>query len=216
MKTVATIIDNKIAYAVKRDLIKKMNSLLPVIKSEIKPKVSKLILTQLNESSTVKSLLSGKLKDDFGLFGNVVNVTVNNIVDEISNGIDLSINISNKSDGILTTTLYILPYSDFPKIASVAGASLPSKGGNVDWLEWLLARGTQVVIGDFWMFPYAKGRTRSGGSSVMKKIESKPRSPFRVDPSYAGTLTDNFITRTIQSINDDILKILQQAIDRKF
>jgi hypothetical protein len=216
VKTVAKIVDDKIHFAVKRDVIKKMNLIIPIVKSETKSKVSSLILTALNDSNTVQSLLSGKLKDDFGLFGNVVNTTINNIVKEISNGIDLKMDISNKSDTIVTTTLYILPYSDFPKIASVPGASFPSKRGNVDWLEWLLARGTQVVIGDFWIFPYAKGITRSGGTSIMKEIESKPRKPFRVDPNYAGTLTDNFITRAIQSISDDILKILKMEIDRRF
>ena len=50
----------------------------------------------------------------------------------------------------------------------MAGGSFPARGGNVDWLEWLLTRGTQVVIGDFWLFEHARGFTRSGGSSIMR------------------------------------------------
>ena len=215
-RTVAKIVDDKIVYAVQKNMNKRFRTIIPQIKSEIKPKISNIILNQLNKSDTVQSLLSGKLKDDFGLFGNVVKVTLENIIIEISEGIELNIESSQKSGSIVTTTLDILPYSDFPKIASVAGASFPSAGGNVDWLEWLLARGTQVVIGDYWIFPYAKGRTRSGGDGVMKMIESKPRQPFRVDPNYAGTLTDNFITRAIESTRDDVSKVLLEAVDRRF
>lgn len=215
-RTVAKIVDDKIIYALQRDVVKKFKKIIPQIKSEIKPKISSIVLDKLKQSDTVQSLLSGKLKDDFGLFGNVVNVTIKNIIDKISEGIELNIDFSQKSGSIVTTTLDILPYSDFPKIASVAGASFPSAGGNVDWLEWLLARGTQVVIGDYWIFPYAKGRTRSGGTSVMKMIESKPRQPFRVDPNYAGTLTDNFITRAIESTKDDVSKVLLESVNRRF
>ena len=42
----------------------------------------------------------------------------------------------------------------------------------------------------------------------MKKIESTARDPFRVDPNYAGTADDNFITRAIEPYHDDILNIV--------
>jgi hypothetical protein len=209
------ITDEKIIFnALKADLTKKVQASVGKIKQDVKPKISAIILKALNDSNTVQSLLSGKLKDDFGLFGNVVNVTMANITKTISDNIDINIVRSTKSDAILTTTLEILPAEDYAKIISVPGGSIPSKGGNVDWLEWLLLRGTQVVIGDFWLFTNAKGFTRSGGNSIMKRIESTPRDPFRVDPNYAGTVDDNFITRAIQSASNDILNALVVSVDR--
>jgi hypothetical protein len=86
----------------------------------------------------------------------------------------------------------------------------------VDWLEWLLTRGTQVVIGDFWLFEHARGSTRSGGSSIMRRIENIPREPFRVDPNFSGTIDDNFITRAIQSQSDELLRVLGSAVNRSF
>ena len=68
MKTVAKIIDNKIVAAVDRQVNEKISRALPQISSKIKPEVSSIILRSLSESPTVQSLLSGKLKDDFGLF----------------------------------------------------------------------------------------------------------------------------------------------------
>lgn len=216
MKTVATITDNKIIYAVDKQINAIMNKALPKIQSSIKPEISEIVLRSLNESQTVQSLLSGKLKDDFGLFGNVVATTVGNIVSVISNGLQVKLEKSSQAGSIVSVKLDILPYSDFDKIISVAGGSVPSRGGNVDWLEWLLTRGTQVVIGDYWIFPHAKGFTRSGGTSIMRKIESAPRDPFRVDPNFSGTLEDNFITRAIQSKSKDFMNVLGNAIDRSF
>jgi hypothetical protein len=214
MKTVATITDNKIVFAVDRQINAKMNKVLAKIASDVKPKISEITLSALNESTTVNSLLYGKLKDDFGLFGNIVNTTINNIISIISDGIEVKLNRSNKSASIVSTSLKILPYKDFSKIVSVAGGSVPSKRGDVDWLEWLLTRGTEVVIGDFWLFPYAKGRTKSGGTSIMREIQTVARPAFRVDPNFAGTEDDNFITRAIQSKSDDFLRALAEAVDR--
>jgi hypothetical protein len=209
------ITDEKIIFnALRDDITKKVQSAIGKITQDVKPKISAIILKTLNDSNTVQSLLSGKLKDDFGLFGNVVNVTVVNITKQISDNININIARSTKSNAILNTTLEILPTTDYAKIISVPGGSFPSRGGNVDWLEWLLLRGTQVVIGDFWIFRNATGFTRSGGNSIMKKIESVPREPFRVDPNHAGTLDDNFITRAIQSASDDILNALVASVDR--
>ena len=216
MKTVAKIIDNKIVAAVDRQVNEKIGRALPQISSKIKPEVSSIILRSLSESPTVQSLLSGKLKDDFGLFGNVVDTTINNIISVISEGINVKLERSKTAGSIVTTTLEILPYKDFDKIISVAGGSFPARGGNVDWLEWLLTRGTQVVIGDFWLFEHARGFTRSGGSSIMRRIENIPREPFRVDSNFSGTIDDNFITRAIQSQSDELLRVLGSAVNRSF
>jgi hypothetical protein len=48
----------------------------------------------------------------------------------------------------------------------------------------------------------------------MAEIKTVPRDPFRVDPNYAGTIDDNFITRAIQAKADEILDIVAIEIDR--
>lgn len=209
------VVDERILYdAMTKDMYARMNMRMPRILSDVKPKVSKILLQSLSNSATVQSLMSGKLKEDFGLFGNVVNVTVQEICKIISENVKLNANPSTKSLIILNTTLELLPSQNYAKLIKAAGGSFPSRGGNVDWLEWILTRGTQVVVGDYWLFPFARGRTRSGGSSVMKEIEKTARDPFRVDPNFAGTLEDNFITRAIQSSSDDILSALAISIDK--
>jgi len=59
---------------------KLINSKLNFIQNNVTRQASAIILASLSNSDTVQSLLSGSLRDDFGLFGNSVQVTVNNIV----------------------------------------------------------------------------------------------------------------------------------------
>lgn len=199
--------------AANKKIQKKISSILPNVSNSIKPKVSSIINNALGNSSTTQSLLNGKLKDDFGLFGNVASLAIENIIKHISENIIVNIENSKKAGSILTVSITI-PTGDMKAIINVPGASYPSKGGQVDWLEWLLTRGTQVVVGDFWLFPYAKGFTRSGGNSMMAEIKSVARDPFRVDPGHAGTLDDNFITRALEPVSEEILQVAVNAIIR--
>lgn len=199
--------------AANRKIQNKIDKMLPTISANIKPKVSSIIGGALANSPTTKSLLAGKLKDDFGLFGNVATVAIENIIKHISENIIVNIKNSKTSGSILSLSITI-PTGDMQSIIKVPGASYPSKGGQVDWLEWLLTKGTQVVVGDFWLFTNAKGFTRSGGSSIMAEIKSVPREPFRVDPGHAGTVDDNFITRAIQPVGQDLLNVTYEAVVR--
>lgn len=192
---------------------KKINNILPSVANNIKPRISSIISNAFYASSTTQSLLSGKLKDDFGLFGNVASLAIDNIIKHISENITVNIQGSKKSGAILNLSI-IIPTGDMQSIINVPGASYPSKGGQVNWLEWLLTKGTQVVIGDFWLFSNAKGFTRSGGNSIMVEIKTVPRDPFRVDPAYAGTLEDNFITRALEPVADEMLQVTLDAVMR--
>lgn len=210
------ITGDKIFYeAMRQETYKRIQNNLSKISSKVKPNISNIISKELNNSSTVIELLGGKLKDDFGLFGNVAKVTIANIINHLSENINIIITKSAAAGSILTISVELLS-GDITKLIAVPGASFPVRGGtgSIDWLEWLLTRGTQVIIGDYWIYPNAKGRTRSGGDKIMQKISGKARDPFRVDPNYAGTINDNFITRSVESVADDILNVVASEIER--
>jgi hypothetical protein len=86
-------------------------------------------------------------------------------------------------------------------------------GGDVTWLSWLLEKGTQVVIGDFWVFPDPEGITRAG--SVMQKVSQKHPEGFRVDSSFSGTPQDNFVTRALQPLLPGIRDIVFKKIEEE-
>jgi len=189
------------------DFNKKVGGNLPKIASKVKPQVSKIISDALYSSPTTQSLLSGSLRDDFGLYGNVANITINNIIKHFSENIELNIKSGGKNMAAVIL-IDVMP-SNFETVAKLpVGYFLSSKQRPVPWLDWLITKGTQVVVGDFWMYDNAKGRTRSGGNKVMIPIGRKAKEPFRVDPSHAGTIDDNFITRALDPVADDIIRII--------
>lgn len=211
MKGSLKITDSFVFYeAASTDIKKRISAILPNISKQIEPKVAILINSAIFSSPTTQSLLAGKLKDDFGLFGNVASTALQNVINYISQNIEVKLETAKGS--ILTLSI-IVPSGDISSILDLPGASYPSKSGEITWLEWLLTRGTEVIIGDFWVFPHAKGFTRSGGRSIMLRLVNQGE-PFRVDPGYAGTAEDNFIIRAIEPIGEDILKLAYDAVVR--
>lgn len=178
------------------------------ISTSVKGRVINIVRASLYDSTTIKSLLNGTLRDDFGLTSSMSTAAVAQILTYISTSIEVEIKKSGKYSKVI---LHIIGEKDITNIVNLSSGSFESKGGSVPWLYWLLTRGTEVVVGDFWLFAEATGRTRSGGTKIMKKIESTVRDPFRVDPSHAGTIDDNFITRAIQSVFKDILDAVAES-----
>lgn len=202
------IVDDSVFYQiVSSDIKKGVQKNLGQITKRVQAKVSQIIANALQNSPTVKSLLSGSLRDDFGLYGNVAKTTLTNIVNYFAENIDLKVQGGSKNTPS-TININVIP-SSFESVAQLpVGYFLSSKGRLVPWLDWLLTSGTQVVISDFWMYEPARGKTRSGGPKVMIKIGKNSRNPFRVDPAHAGTLDDNFITRALEPVADDIITVV--------
>lgn len=187
---------------------------MPTIESNVRSKIQPIILSSLNTSETVQSLLYGTLRDDLGLFSNTVQITVNNIVKYISENMIIRIRQSSKNRAAYTITAELIKAGDIQNIVSLPISTFPSTGGEVHWLEWLITKGSQVILGDYWIFPYAEGRTRSGGTKIMKKLISSSGEPFRIDPEYAGTTDNNFIRTAVLDVEDEILNVISLEIQR--
>tara|TARA_A100001201_G_scaffold21819_1_gene24329 strand:- start:4839 stop:5489 length:651 start_codon:yes stop_codon:yes gene_type:complete len=178
------------------------------INTNLSTQMAVIVGSTLNASPTVRSLLGGTLKDDFGLRPGEASAAITNIIAFLSK------NVTAQALGIrngMQINLNFLP-GGFDDILSVPGGSYQSTNGEVNWLEWLLTRGTQVVIADYALFDGAKGKTRSGGSKVMIPQVNKPA--FRVDPEHAGTIADNFISRALDPAKDEIGKLIINEMQR--
>lgn len=206
LKANLTIIDDSVFAKAAIDAASKLtfNS-----SKDIKPEIIAILTRALNDSSTVKALREGKLRDDFGIFGNMVDIAIDNIIKILADNIDTQPKKSNKKKGV-SISANLMP-SDISVLTSVGGGSYQTESGDINWMDWLLTRGSQVIIKDFWLFEHAKGTTRSGGKEVMVKISKNKRDPFRVDPQHAGTRTNNFITRALDTVRDDIASVIIQS-----
>ena len=109
-----------------------IKSKLSTIQANTTKTASAIILASLNNSNTVQSLLSGSLRDDFGLFGNVVQITVNNIVKYVSQNIKVRMDEYERGGTIFRISIQLLESPDLQNIIAVPLGTFPSTGGTVD------------------------------------------------------------------------------------
>lgn len=220
------IIDSvrSIARSIMREFLGRTRKKLPQINKRAHDRIAELIRVALYRSVTVSSLLDGNeggpidllegggsLRDDFGLTRETAATAVTNIVEAVSDKIEIDV---GESQGGSAGRVYLnfLPAGLSP-ILSVTGASYTTeKGDDINWLAWLLLKGSQIIISDFALFENAEGQTRSGGSHIM--IPLKNKKPFRVNPLHAGNDKVNFITRALEPIREDLTRIVLDEISR--
>ena len=95
---------------------------------------------------------------------------------------------------------------------STSNAVYNSNGHQITWLDWLMTRGTKVVVEDFeFVSTDYDDKSRSGGGFMLPT-----GGVFRVDPKFAGTAGDNFITKAIIANDENIRRIIQEEFKRLF
>jgi hypothetical protein len=201
-----TVVDEKELALAALDLASKVKlDIGKIDMKKLRPAIGLLLTKALNSSPTVESLRSGSLRDDLGLYGDLVDQAIDGIIKVLVKNISIEQIAAKKGNRI---QIKIMP-EDINELINVPGSSYETEEyGSIPWLEWLLTKGSRVILSKFWIFPHAKGSTRSGGKKVMQKISNNPRDPFRVDPSHSGTRTNNFITRAIDTVYDDIVNLI--------
>lgn len=197
---------------INEDLKKKVKK----IKRPLKQRIAKLLERELVASDTIKSVVAGQLRHEFGLTKPKAEAAAISIIVHMVQNIQILSKFNKKSTTVIINLLPI----DKEFIDSIVGGRFPSykragKGlkavetGIVDWADWLITRGTQVVIGTHGLDNTEGNKGRSGGTIVMKE-----GGLFRVDPAHAGTVDDNFITRAIYPHGEAILDIVFEEIER--
>lgn len=176
---------------------------------------------ELNKSETVSSLLGGILQADFGLTDSMAVEAVDSIVEYLTSNIQILYTKSRKADDLLASfTLMLLPNPDVYRY--IKNGSYISDGywvtnygidGRINWLEWLMTRGTQVIISNFYVY-YEDGLGRSNQAMMVYTDKGGPvrSAGFMVDPEHSGTEEDNFITRAINNTIPQIRAFIVKEI----
>lgn len=92
-----------------------------------------------------------------------------------------------------------------------AGKVLTEKFQMLDWLKWMLTQGDKIIISGYSIrLEYGKGRSKQA-------VMSKTGRTWRVPPAFSGTITDNFISRTLladlEKYAEIVFGILQRTLD---
>ena len=183
------------------------NTAIPKIQNKIRMAVKNSLQVQ----PEYEALTSGNLRFEFGIpdpqnrVDAIIDVWINNIALEktiikmnnsgLSGGFSLSMISSSFADVLM------LP------VAKVADES---NGYSLPWLQWLLLDGGKIIVKDY-VVVFGPNRASRTGFAIMKQDKS---SNWRVPAEFAGTISNNWATRAIDSLDESISNIIQEEIER--
>ena len=181
-----------------------LNIAMPKITTEIK----ELVALSLREEPEYQSLLSGRLRAEFGLSDTNM---VDNIIDKLVSTIDVSRStVSYNKIGLVGGFTITMMKSDdmngliFTDIASV----ISNNGQHLPWLQWLLLEGNNAIVKNFDVKMGSYSQSRSGMAIMVSS-----RDNWRVPPEFVGTISNNWTTRAIDRIEDKIYTLIQDIIE---
>lgn len=195
------ILEKKIVEALSRLANKALVNVQPKILNNVRASIREAI----EASPEYDSILNGELRQHFGLIapGNVLD----NIIEALVNDVEVTQKLGTGSNVVGGLT-YTVAKPGFASALNASGASYISKGNQVNWLQWLLEKGTEPAVREYHIFISEKFEERSrAGYALM--IEG---GEWNVPAQYSGTPTDNWFTRALSGLDKYILKITEREM----
>lgn len=191
---------NNISKALETDIANLLRSKIPKIESEVKA----IVQSRLMICPEILSLKAGTLRLDFGIPIDPTDQIIYSIVNSI-HAYFRNFRLNKKSVSTILS-IYIQP-SDFKNLLENAyGIVITEQLEPIPWLEWLLTGGDAVQITG-WQVDYGDfSGSRTGGAIMV------PVGFFKVDSQFSGTEENNFITRALSNIDEDIYRIIRGVL----
>lgn len=200
------VIYEQILSNITRKLSVAITNSLPKITTDIKQIIGDSIKTEPEYSS----LMNGQLRKEFGIDDvSKVDLAVDyflNTLNVVNKGVKYS--ATNISGGLKLTFLSNVDINNIANNPNIVVND--AKGYSIPWLDWLLLRGTSIIIKNYSVKFGANPISRSGDAIM---ISSK--SSWSVPASFAGSADSNWITRAISKVENNINSIIQKNIERQ-
>jgi hypothetical protein len=193
--------------------------ILENIKDYLEPRINSSIHNIQNELSTLvadglrqepeyQSLMSGQLKAELGLPDGGM---VDSIITHLSNATEVSrqslrVTQNGISGGFI---IRMIKSDDLGGALNQVSASINIDGGSLPWLEWLTLRGNEILVKDYTVQFGPNPRSRSG-LAIMKPSSG---DKWRVPPAFVGTINNNWITRAISRIENNVYNLFIKNIE---
>ncbi len=187
-------------------LLPEVNSYFSNIHSSIKNNISAILINHIKNQPEYTSLMSGDLKGQFGLPDSSSRLSA--ILSSIENNGVTTLKpikiVNNKLQGSIKLQMIQKDFNDLLSLGESVFTT--EKGQKLEWLKWLLKEGDSIIISEYYFIagPYSNSRT---GLGIMHKFQG---SSWRVPPEFAGTISNNWITRAINSASSDIQQELEK------
>ena len=190
-------------------LSKELNTLLTANKTKFNTKVRDFVKKCVLEQPEIISLKAGgvgSLAAQVGIRAGQESSVVDSIVMAIVNSTTVNIRrFDTKLNGKLDINFQP---ADFVNLLALPQGMVNTENGDtLKWLSWLLKEGAKPIIIGYQYSP-ASGAGRGRGGVMITG------TAWRVPPQFAGTETDNFITRAFSGREKDIQDLFGQLLGK--
>lgn len=172
-------------------------------------RIRNLTKRAFEQSNEYIALDGGILAAHFGFWSGTEKEILDTIINIISDAIyDRNDGFKPDGKGNISGRWRLQLRSDvYTQLFELDDSVIYSAGGDVYWLEWLLASGNDPVIKDFEILFGSFASSRSGEAIMIPGIE------WSVPSVYSGTFNDNWLTRTFNSdyFNNGIVRIIREV-----
>ncbi|NBU33424.1 hypothetical protein EB118_15300 [bacterium] len=177
----------------------------------IKLKLPILLKSIIIESPEYLALTKGNLRLELGIPD--AEMRIDDIIDTWLQNMVIQYKPPQIQNNKIKTSLSIeMIKSDFSDVISLSSAEIQDNisGSIVPWLRWLLLEGTATLVKNYEVTFGPNSRSRTG-FAVMTEAKNQD---WGVPAEYAGTSSDNWITRTIERSKQDINKLIVEALSQ--
>ena len=135
------------------------------------------------------------LKEQIGFIAGTEKTYMDRIQEEVAQSTSFEI-VRKRTYNIFRITVQPDHYTNLLSLAEATIKVDSARYGSyqLNWLEWFLKRGDEIIVTDF-IYNENKDTGRAGGG-IMTGASGRA---WRVPPKYSGNETDNFISRALQS-----------------
>lgn len=166
--------------------------------------VRSIVRQNLMNSPEAQSIIddNGRLRIELGLKNGASDIV--NIVDQIVSKTNIEFDESGTPSKEIQINIKIYLEGEYVDLYSKSYSSYATKNGvKIEWLNWLLEAGnSDVIFGYKIKYGIDIGRT---GEAIM--MPSKTAN-WRVPPEFSGTAENNFITRSFEGVDQELLKFI--------
>lgn len=206
--------EKEIANLIGQEIAKRCNAAVFRPLDRLKAEVATIVEQLIDKSPESDSLRQGILRHELGLVNPEENIkqvitAVINAAQTIPYGFSYN---GRLSGGFQVAVLR----DDLSDALGATGASFtsPEGGFEVDWLEWLLTGGTDLVIDDYAIL---YGPVSDTFSRTDSGIMIKSKRGYRIFPdAFTGTKKDNWLTRALNKLPSLLNPIVQAEFARAF
>lgn len=200
----ASHIEQKILKALQTEIQKAFNV------KKIISEIQNLVISSIQLSPEYQSMTGGILQGELGIpdpvnrLSTLLNLWLTNTKISFSTPVVTGSQIK----GHLTIEMIKADLSDVNG-SDIAFIVDSNTGKSVYWLEWLTLAGDKTIIKNYDIVIGSNRRSRTGFAIMRQAAGGK----WKVPSEFAGTINDNWITRSIDLIADDIQDILKKAFN---